>query len=279
MSRISFRYGTLHLVGPPSLHRRRFGVPVGGAFDRESQMIANTLVGNDLLHPCYESAMAEVTLDFDEDATIAIVGAEAEVTLNGRMDRSNASWQIRAGDQVIIGSPRRGCRAYFAAAQFQGDREMFVSQTRNLGSIRLAEPPSSVSMAGQIEVLPANESVGIQSLRVLPAMDRLGIRCRPDPLTPHQLELPSVPICPGTLQVTPDGTVIVIGPDGPTIGGYPIVGYVRRDHLSRVAQWTPGMVAQLTTVLRREASFSETRGLTHRLAELRLAIHRDLSSR
>ena len=239
-------------------------MPVGGAFDRESQAIANTLVGNEWTHHCYEAAMCEVTIDFDQQATIAIVGAEAEVSVNGQLAPSNCSWRVSFGDQVRVAPPRRGCRTYIAVSGLRGDLAAFESTERDLRSIQLAEPPSSVLAAGHVGVLFPSDSFDIASLTVLPAMDRLGVRCRPDPQVPHTTELASVPICPGTLQVTPDGTVIVIGPDGPTIGGYPIAGYIRREHLCRVAQWTPGM----------QIEFGERPGvdLNRRLAELRLAI-------
>jgi allophanate hydrolase subunit 2 len=44
----------------------------------------------------------------------------------------------------------------------------------------------------------------------------------------------------GAVQVTEDRTLIVHGPDGPTIGGYIKLGGVIRADLDRLAQLAPG---------------------------------------
>ncbi len=40
----------------------------------------------------------------------------------------------------------------------------------------------------------------------------------------------------GMIQVTPDGTGILLGPDAPTIGGYPVAGYIIEPDLERLGQ-------------------------------------------
>lgn len=45
---------------------------------------------------------------------------------------------------------------------------------------------------------------------------------------------PSAPMVPGAVQIPPDGRPIVLGPDGPTTGGYPLVAVVVRADLERV---------------------------------------------
>ena len=59
---------------------QRFGVSVSGAMDHDSLLLGNRLVGNEL-----ESAAVEVTFGgaeyaFDEDALIAITGADLSAT-------------------------------------------------------------------------------------------------------------------------------------------------------------------------------------------------------
>jgi biotin-dependent carboxylase-like uncharacterized protein len=56
-------------------------------------------------------------------------------------------------------------------------------------------------------------------------------------------ELPSEPTLPGAIQVPPDGQPIVLGPDAPVTGGYPVIGVVPRagpDGLDALAQARPG---------------------------------------
>ena len=53
-------------------------------------------------------------------------------------------------------------------------------------------------------------------------------------------ELPSEPTLPGAIQVPPDGQPIVLGPDAPVTGGYPVIAVVREADLDRLAQLRPG---------------------------------------
>ena len=59
---------------------------------------------------------------------------------------------------------------------------------------------------------------------MLPASDRIGIRLDGPALARcRDGELPSEPTLPGALQVPPDGQPIVLGPDAPVTGGYPVI--------------------------------------------------------
>jgi allophanate hydrolase subunit 2 len=73
----------------------------------------------------------------------------------------------------------------------------------------------------------------------------------------HEIELPSEPSTPGTIQVTPGGDPIILGPDGPTIGGYPKIGFVVQADLGRGGQLRPGDPVRLE-----EVTLAEARGLT-----------------
>ena len=50
----------------------------------------------------------------------------------------------------------------------------------------------------------------------------------------------SHPLLPGAVQVPRDGRPIVALVDGPTIGGYPVIGVVPRADLPRLGQVRPG---------------------------------------
>ena len=44
----------------------------------------------------------------------------------------------------------------------------------------------------------------------------------------------------GAVQITTDGTPIVLGPDHPTTGGYPVLAVVRAASFGALAQRRPG---------------------------------------
>jgi allophanate hydrolase subunit 2 len=67
------------------------------------------------------------------------------------------------------------------------------------------------------------------------ASSRIGVRLDGPVLTRVETgELPSEGLVAGAIQVPPDGRPIVMGPDHPVTGGYPVIGIVRRHDLSVV---------------------------------------------
>jgi biotin-dependent carboxylase-like uncharacterized protein len=76
---------------------------------------------------------------------------------------------------------------------------------------------------------------------VRPESDRVGIRLDGPRLDRVRAgELASEPTLPGALQVPPDGRPILLGPDAPVTGGYPVIAVVRDDDLDAAAQLRPG---------------------------------------
>jgi allophanate hydrolase subunit 2 len=56
----------------------------------------------------------------------------------------------------------------------------------------------------------------------------------------------STPLVRGAIEVTPDGGLIVMGPDHPTTGGYPVVAVVARASQGALAQRRPGATVRFT---------------------------------
>jgi allophanate hydrolase len=75
--------------------------------------------------------------------------------------------------------------------------------------------------------------------RAAAEVDRMGIRLEGEPMAAGR-ELLSHPLVPGAIQVPGDGRPLVVLVDGPTIGGYPVVGVVPRVDLPRLGQVRPG---------------------------------------
>jgi len=44
----------------------------------------------------------------------------------------------------------------------------------------------------------------------------------------------------GAIEIPPNGEPIILGPDHPTTGGYPVIGVVADRHLDQCAQLRPG---------------------------------------
>jgi antagonist of KipI len=81
----------------------------------------------------------------------------------------------------------------------------------------------------------------------------MGLRLKGKPLTMPKREMTSEPVCPGAVQVTPDGQCIVLGVDGQTIGGYPKIAQVIQADLDTLGQLRPGQLIEFKSVTLEEA--------------------------
>ena len=100
--------------------------------------------------------------------------------------------------------------------------------------------PTAESLADVVAVMLSTDwTVGESS-------DRAGIRLVGPSgpgsanATAHDRSLESFGLTWGAVEVPPDGAPIVILPDGPTVGGYPVPLVVARADLPRIGQLRPG---------------------------------------
>jgi biotin-dependent carboxylase-like uncharacterized protein len=92
------------------------GVPVAGPMDPRAHRMANALAGNPA-----GAATLEVTLDgpeveFDDDRSVAVAGAEFGLTLDSATVPSGAAFDVTAGSRLRFGMRRVGARAYLAVS-------------------------------------------------------------------------------------------------------------------------------------------------------------------
>ncbi len=79
-----------------------------------------------------------------------------------------------------------------------------------------------------------------------PSSDRMGYNLRSAPLEldqPHELVSSAVNF--GTLQLLPDGQLIVLMADHQTTGGYPRIGHVISSHLPKLPNFSPVIACNL----------------------------------
>ncbi|HEY1488241.1 MAG TPA: allophanate hydrolase subunit 2 family protein, partial [Micromonosporaceae bacterium] len=88
------------------------GVPRSGALDRPALDLANALVGNAPGAAGLEITLTGCTLRFTRSVTIAVTGAAAVVTIEGRAAAANEPVAVRATETVSIGAARHGVRTY-----------------------------------------------------------------------------------------------------------------------------------------------------------------------
>ncbi len=252
------------------------GVPVGGAVDWVSFVLANRLVGNADGAAAIEMALVGVTVEFERDAVIAITGAGcAGVPMHEAI-------HAHVGDRLALGPLRGGARAYLAIAggvdvpRVLGSRSTLAAA--GLGGVdgralragdvltcvptepTVPAPADAAALAAlhdltrrsRLRVTPgphgallgpaAIDVLSATTYRVSDRSDRVGIRLDGPPLPEAAAgagEMVTEPMTPGAVQSPPAGGPIVLGPDAPVTGGYPVVAAVIGADLPALGQFAP----------------------------------------
>jgi allophanate hydrolase subunit 2 len=136
---------------------------------------------------------------------------------------------LRAGD--VLTSVRRGD---LAGAGLSWPSETAPHPAAATGPVLFVPGPDLRHL--HADLLAALASV---TWRIGRASDRMGLRLEGTPL-PAGREIVSHALVPGAIQLPPDGQPVVILVDGPTVGGYPVLGVVTRAEMPRLGQLRPG---------------------------------------
>ena len=90
------------------------GVSPSGAVDWYAARAANRLVGNDDDAPLVETTLTGATFVASGDATFAVTGALAPISVGGAPRHGWRSSHARGGHRITIGPAERGVRSYLA---------------------------------------------------------------------------------------------------------------------------------------------------------------------
>ncbi|MET0951739.1 MAG: biotin-dependent carboxyltransferase family protein [Aeromicrobium sp.] len=262
-------------LGRPGLGH--LGVSPSGAFDRRALRQVDALLGNPDGSAVLEVLGGGLVLVAEAPHTIAVTGGAAPVTVDGAPITYGRAAPVRAGQVVRVGAATTGLRTYVGAAGgFVPPTELGSASTDTLSGIGPAavaagdrlevgrafrllelEDVPDLAIAGELTldvVLgPRDDWFTPEAVRLLldgpwqvgPASDRIGVRLAGPALArSRDDELPSEPCVRGSIQVAIDGRPIVLGPDHPVTGGYPVIAVVIDAHTDRLAQAGPGRVVR-----------------------------------
>ena len=105
---------TIQDLGRPGYYH--LGIPIGGAMDRFALHCANLLVGNDEGAACLECVFMGPELEFTQDATVAITGADLPPKVDGEPQDTWTSLKVKAGQVLSFDFLKGGARAYIAVS-------------------------------------------------------------------------------------------------------------------------------------------------------------------
>ncbi|WP_027134123.1 5-oxoprolinase subunit C family protein [Geminicoccus roseus] len=105
---------TVQDLGRPGYYH--LGIPLSGAMDQEALIAANLIVGNDEGAAGLELVFMGPELVFQDDAVIAVTGAELPPKLDGQAQPTWTAIKVKAGQTLSFDFLRQGARAYLAVA-------------------------------------------------------------------------------------------------------------------------------------------------------------------
>jgi biotin-dependent carboxylase-like uncharacterized protein len=250
------------------------GVPRSGAADPAAAGLANRLVGNDDAAATVEVTAGGLRVRAERTVLVAVTGAPAPVTVNGRAAPFGSPLTLAPGAVLALGLPPVGLRTYVAVRGGVDVPPVLGSRSTDtlsgLGPAPLA--PGDRLPVGRlaaeepfVDVAPVGAPPSVPVLRVLPgprrdwldpaawtalttkewtvtaASNRVGLRLAGPELTRARAdELPSEGLVPGAVQVPPDGAPVLFLADHPVTGGYPVLAVVTTPDLPLAAQVRPG---------------------------------------
>ncbi|MGN8647401.1 biotin-dependent carboxyltransferase family protein [Gracilibacillus sp. HCP3S3_G5_1] len=256
-----------------------YGFPVSGPMDEFAAQMANILLNNDRNEAVIEMGFIGPTLQFHQDAIIAITGGNMSANLNDTPIPLAQPIQVKKGDILQFRTVKTGGFGYIAIKggfnlpEILGSRSTIVRAdvTGLLGrklSIGDTIPFShSYHMKKQfswgitsdlfayIEQAPKTiryiegaqynwfeaDTFEQEEWTASTQSNRMGYRLEGTPVKRrNDKQLLTEATLFGSIQVPPNGLPIILMADGQPTGGYPKIGQVARVDLRKVSQLRPG---------------------------------------
>ena len=257
---------------------RSLGINPSGVMDRTAARLINTLLENCENETVLEMHFPACEFKFDTECSFAIGGADFSPRLNEDPIRNWSAINAVAGDILNFRERKTGMRAYLSVAGGFDIPSWLGSKSTNLTAVaggltgrklaagdrihfsapRTVKPrtlgPSLIPKYGHfptVRVVPGGEFDLLTaicernflggSFAVTNDSNRMGFRLHGEPLyLLDEKEMVSAAVTFGTIQLLPDGQLIVLMADHQTSGGYPRIANVITADLPLLAQLGPG---------------------------------------
>lgn len=245
---------------------RSQGIPLSGAMDQSSAILANTLVGNNENDPVLECTYIGPEIEFLSDTYIAITGANVSISVDQIPQQINNTIAIKANSILSFGRLNLGCRFYIAFASglkvdrvlgsvatdtiseigpdiIQKEQLLELNQASNALSLVKLNTNQSTLSKKKIKVYRGPEynilkdfDLNNKTFSVDPSSNRMAYILQSSAKPQHNYEMISSGVIPGTVQLTPSGMFIVLMRDAQTTGGYPRVLQLDEQSIDLLAQ-------------------------------------------
>jgi biotin-dependent carboxylase-like uncharacterized protein len=248
---------------------RNLGVPLSGAMDSISASFANALLNNDKKNAVLEITMVGPKLEFLSSTTIVISGADMSPKLNNIDILNNKIYAIESGDIISFGQLKNGLRCYLAVSggfqtenvlksrsfyqgiTFQGflkKNDIIPFDKSKIKEIDYKGIIKNKTQFFETNIIEAFEGpefnlflmaeknkMLLNTYSVSNQLNRMGYILQ-EKVIKHNKSIITSPVLPGTVQLIPDGKLIILMKDAQTTGGYPRVLQLTEKSIAIIAQ-------------------------------------------
>lgn len=241
------------------------GVPSSGAFDGKRLRQSNYLVGNPLNNAAIEHHNGRFEFTSSRDVLVAVISSgEVRVRLDGKQQALLSTIEVPAYSFISIETTHNTQGLTYIAISGLSPKIFFGSTSYDTFS-KLGNPPIEKGMEFELSnsadgfdpgfdigsrvildysspknvyEIPYVEGPHYDMLKpdkpdlslLVDTISRSGVRLSSkQPLFTESLadlDLLSLPVFPGVIQITKNGDPIILGPDAGVTGGYPVLGTV-----------------------------------------------------
>ena len=251
---------------------RNLGVPVSGAMDQKAFDLAHQLLGETLDFSCIECTLISPILRFHEPCSFVLTGAHMQAWVNENPIQNNTTIAILSGDVLKLRRAIKGLRTYIKINQaiispvllgstsfykpltqdavlkkgnhifwIKSDKAFDKSNARiRWDDSYLLSKDLEVEKGPEFNVLSKTVQQQIyQNDFLINSQNRMGYRTS-SPFSMDSLSMLSGAVRPGTVQITPSGTLLIAGVDGQVSGGYPRIFQLTEEALTVLVQKKEG---------------------------------------
>lgn len=253
---------------------RSYGVPISGAMDKYSAILANKLLNNEENASVMEMTRVGPKIMFEDHTLIVLTGADMSPTLNGEPMTMNFVYAVNTSDVLSFGHLMYGTRAYLGVKGGFMTEEKLKSRSYfgGITSKEKIEKGERVPIASYDAVLEVTSSkIKVSSshfttkklevtkgpefhrltkkqrellfskeFKIDKLNNRMGYQLKEKFSPIKQSEIITSVAIPGTVQLTPSGRLIILMRDCPTTGGYPRVIQLTDLAINQLAQKKEG---------------------------------------
>ncbi len=247
----------------------KYGVPKSGAMDQISLAIANLLLNNDENAACIEFAFQDLVLKFSEATIIVLTGAYVDAFLNKKKVKMYRRISVQKNDVLAVYNYRKGVYGYvgivggFLSPLVLNSRSYYKTITasfylkknnkliyngrgeykeqlfstiseslffRDYETLKVYPGPEFFLLSEEQQVILSDSYFTISK-----NYNRMAIVLE-EHLTNTFASMLTGPVLPGTVQLTPSGSLIVLMRDCQTTGGYPRILQLSEPAINHIAQ-------------------------------------------